>query len=238
MRPITLHEITPLQRPVQHFSDCYLISSIGALARSQDGMKILSKNIAHCKDGYRIRFQNVHDKRFEYRVSAKEIQELVPLDKYYNEAIIKHKQNPILKAIEVAMNKLLEEHPDKKPFVSRLISCKEKFEYNKPSNFLEMFTGKKPIILNESSLRMDLLMNKDEAVDLFERIDAADDFSFVAGTGINAKEGLADFHCLIVEGVNTENQYVDFFECRKRETIRLSFDKAMNAFKFLTGYLR
>lgn len=238
MRPITRHEIIPLQRPVQHFSDCYLVASIGALARSKDGQKILSQNIAHRGDGFRIRFQEVNNCIEDYFVTQEDIQQLVPLDKYYNEAILKYKQNPIIKAIEVAMDRLLKEHPDKKPFISRLKSCHERFEYNKPSNFLEIFTGKKPIILNESGLQMDLSHKQDEAIELLEKIDRANDFSFVAGTGLKYNKRFAKVHCYTVEGVNSENRYLQVYEARNRESIELPFDKAIRIFKFLTGYLR
>lgn len=238
MRPITLNEITPLQRPIQHFSDCYLVSSIGALARSKDGQRVLSQNIAHHGDGFRVRFQNVDGKRENYIVTQEDLQKLIPLDKYYNEAIIKFQQNPIMKAIEVAMDKLLHKHPDKKPFVSRLVRCQERFEYNKPSNFMEIFTGEKPITLNEGGLRMDLTRNKDEAIELLEKIDNADDFSFVAGTGLFGKKGFASVHCFTVESVNSENRYLQVYESRERESIELPFDKAIKIFKFLTGYLR
>lgn len=238
MRPITRHEIIPLQRPIQHFSDCYLVSTIGALARSKDGQKILSQNIAHRGNGFRIRFQNVDNHRLEYLVTQEDIQRLIPLDKYYNEAIIKYPQNPILKAIEVAMDKLLKEHPDKKPFVSKLTRCQERFEYNKPSNFMELFTGKKPIILNEGGLRMNLTHDKDKAIELLEKIDKADDFSFVAGTGLWEKDEFASVHCLTIEGVNTENRYMQVYESRYRESFEVPFDRAIRIFKFLTGYLR
>lgn len=237
MRPITLHEIVPLQKPVQHFSDCYLVSSIGALSRSKHGQQILSKNIAHQGDGFRVRFQNVDGKREDYIVSQQNMNRLIPLDKYYNEAIIKYEQLPIMKAIKVAMNRLLEEHPHKKPFVSRLKSCHERFEYNKPSNFMEIFTGETPIILNESGYRMSLRKDKDKAVELFEKIDASNDFSFVAGTGIWDRRDFASWHCFILEGVNRENSYIQVYEARDRESIKLSIDKALKIFKFLTGYL-
>lgn len=238
MRPITRHEIIPLQRPIQHFSDCYLISSISALARSKDGQKILSQNIAHRGDGYRVRFQKVDEYIEDYFISQADIQNLVPLDKYYNDAIIRYPQNPIIKAIEIAMSSLLKEHPEKKPLVSRLASCHEKFEYNKPSNFLELFTGQKPIILNEGGLRMTLTHDKDKAIELLERIDKADDFAFIAGTGLKKHRDFTKVHCYAVEGVNTENQYLQVYESRKRESIEVPFEKAIKIFKFLTGYLR
>lgn len=235
MKPLTVNEIIQLQRPIQHFSDCYLVTSIGALARSQNGQKILSQNIAHEQNGFRITFQNIHDCVEDYFVSQGEILRLTPLDKYYEEAIVTYPQNPIIKAIEVAMNKLLKLHPDKKPFISRLMKCQEKFEYNKPSNFLKMFTGKKPIILNESSLKMSL--PKDEAIELLERIDKADDFSFIAGTGISRNDDFPSLHCYTVEGVNSENQYLQVYESRNCKSIELPFEKALKIFKYLTGYL-
>lgn len=236
MRPLTLHEIIPLKKPVQHFSDCYLVSSIGALARSEGGRKILSSNIAHCKDGFRVRFQDVNGKRKDYFATAQEINDLVSLDKYYNETVEKYKQNPIIKAIELGMDKLLKEHPDKKPFVSRLKTCQEKFEYNKPSNFMEMFTGRKPIVLNEDGLKMTLKKDKDKAVELFDKMDKSNDYSFVVGTGIPARGGLTSVHCYTVSGVNSDKQYIELFDCRKQYCEWLSYDKAIRALKFVTGY--
>lgn len=274
MKPLTPSEIISLQRPMQHFSDCYMTSSIGALARSSSGKKILNENIVHTSHGFRIRFQNVNSRQEDYIISKKEIKKHNPVDiyektvadhfqnlsnekaeflnnakltdlprlygEYYSELLEKFKPNRIINALEIAMDNLLKKHPDKKPLISRLIDLgfDERFEYNYPSNFLEMFTGKKPIILNEQTLlRMNLRKNKDEAIELFEKIDNADDFSMVAGTGLFARCGLTSVHCYTVEGVNSENQYLQMFDCRQQKSIKLSFDNAINALKFLTGYL-
>lgn len=275
MKPLTHSELISLQRPMQHFSDCYMTSSIGALARSSVGKKILNENIVHTNHGFRIRFQNVHSKQEDYIICKKDIKKHNPIDyyeatvaeylenpdsekaeffdkakpselpklygEYYSELLEKFKPNRIINALEIAMDRLLKKHPDKKPRISRLINFgdDERFEYNYPSNFLEMFTGKKPIILNERTLlRMNLRKNKDEAVELFEKIDKSDDFSMVAGTGLFGKEGLTGLHCYTVEGVNSENQYLQIFDCREQKSIKLPFDKAIKAIKFLTGYLQ
>lgn len=235
MTPITSSELHSLKKPVQNFADCYLVSSIGALARSNDGQKILSENIKHTSDGFKVRFQNVNSKPRDYFISQEDIQNHpIPYNEYGYEP------NTIVSAVEIAMNWLLERNPDKKPFISRLASFPfdERFEYNYPSNFMEMFTGKQPIKLNERSLRMSLKRDKDQAVELLENIDKADDFSFVAGTGLFGKKGLTPTHCYTVEGVNTENKYVQIFDCREQETKELSFDDAIKSIKFLTGYLR
>lgn len=235
MIPITPSELNSLKKPVQNFADCYLVSSIGALARSNDGQKILSENIKHSGDGFRVRFQNVDSDPRDYFISEKDILEHpIPFNPYY------FKPNDIVSAIEIGMDRLLKKHPDKKPFISKLASFPfdERFEYNYPSNFMEMFTGKKPIALNERSLQMTLKKDKDQAVELLENIDKADDFSFVAGTGLFGKKGLTPTHCYTVEGVNSENQYLQIFDCREQESKKLSFDDAMKSIKFLTGYLR
>lgn len=239
MRPVTLHEIIPLQRPIQHFADCYMIASISALARSKDGQKVLSRNVAHRGDEFRIKFQKINDCAENYFVTPKEMQKLAQ-HTFFNskKADRKFKQNPIILAIESAMNKLLTAHPEKKPLISRLMVCDEKFEYNKPSNFLEIFTGKKPIILNENGIRMNLTKDRDKAMELFEKIDDANDFAFVAGTGLVSRKGLAKIHCYAVEGVNTENQYIQVYNARNQASIQMSFEEAIRAFKFLTGFLR
>lgn len=237
MKPITFSEIKPLQTPIQHFSDCYMIASIGALARSENGRKILSRNIAHRKDGFRMRFQNIYDKREDFFVTKKEMDNLVSLDEYYNEVVQKYEQNPIIKALEVAMNKLIRKYPEKKPFVSRLANCQEKFEYNKPSNFLEMFTGKTPFVLNEDGIRMTLKKKVPETLDLFDRLKSEDNYSFVAGTGARDKNGLVSFHCYAVEGVNSDNS-IKIYESRKKESITLNFRQAIDSLKFFVGYFK
>ena len=172
MKPITSDEIKNLRYAVQYFQDCYLVSSVSSLTKTSNGRRILTENIAHTDDGYRIRFQNVKGKCQDYFVSQKEIDLLTYLDKYGNTIIIPEDKphNQIIKAIETAMNKLLRRYPDKKSFLCRIPNCNEKFEFNKPSVFLEMFTGKKPIKLNEDGLSLNLKSKKTECIDLFEKI--------------------------------------------------------------------
>lgn len=236
MRPISLNDVKILRTPVQHFSDCYLVSSIGALARSNDGAKLLRQNIARHYDGFYVTFRNVNGIEEKYHASAKELEKHISYDKYYNYVVHEFEQHPIVKAVEIAMGKLLKNHPAKKPLLCRFPRCQEKFEYNKPSNFMEMFTGKKPFTFNEAGIQMTLKKKKDEAVELFEKIGSSDDFSIVTGTGLGSREGLTNVHCYTIEGVNIENRYIQIFDCRKQKSIILPFDKAIRGLKFLTGY--
>lgn len=60
MKPIGIEDILSLNRSQQVFHDCYLVSSINALSRSENGRKILQNNIAREGNNFRIRFQNVN----------------------------------------------------------------------------------------------------------------------------------------------------------------------------------
>ena len=165
MKPIGLEEIHTLKHSIQYFQDCYLVSAVGALTKSPNGRKILSENIAHTADGFRIKFRNINGQNKDYFITQKESDDLIYMDKYFNPIPIdpKFPHNPIIKALEAAMNKLLKDYPSKKPWICRLAKCHERFEFNKPSGFFEMFTGKKPINLNENGISLNLKSKENSA---------------------------------------------------------------------------
>ena len=236
MKPIGTDEIKNLKYAIQYFQDCYLVSSIGALSHSTNGRKILSENIAHTSDGLRIRFNNINGKTEDYFVSRQEMDNLIYMDRYYNPIEIKVPHNPIIKGIEVAMNKLLKKHPLKKPWMCRLPDCNEKFEFNKPSNFLEMFTGKKPIIINENNLNLSLKSKKEEIKEFFKRIDKQFPNSFVAGSLFGFHKGITNNHCYTIVNSDYKNQIINIFDHRFLEITDLSYDEAVRKLKFIVGY--
>lgn len=237
MKTIGLTEIEKLKSAKQYFQDCYLVSSVGALANSTNGRRILAENIAHTSDGYCVKFKNINGKGEDFFVTQKEIDELVYMDKYLNLLPIDKKfpQNPIIKAIEVAMNKLLEKYPAKKPWLCRFPSCNEKFEFNKPSNFLEMFTGQKPLKINETGFRLSLMSKKEECKTLFANITQNLDSTFIAGTLLPFDKRLSDVHCYNIKEVNSDNS-ISLFDHRLQQTIKLSFEEAMKKLKYIVGY--
>lgn len=235
MKLLSLNEINNLKFAKQHFQDCYLVSSIGALSKSMYGRRTLFENIVHTDKGYRIRFNNIDGRKEDFFATHEEMDKLIYMDKYMNPIPIAVPHNPVIKALEVAMNKLLEKHPSKKPFICRFPSCNEKFEFNKPSNFLEMFTGKKPIKLNEGGIRLNLKSKKENAEKIFEEIKRNPNCSFVAGTSIGLNKGLSDNHCYTVDRVN-KNNTIELFDHRFLETITLTYEQAINKLKFLVGY--
>lgn len=238
MKPITSDEIKNLRYAVQYFQDCYLVSSVSSLTKTSNGRRILTENIAHTDDGYRIRFQNVKGKCQDYFVSQKEIDLLTYLDKYGNTIIIPEDKphNQIIKAIETAMNKLLRRYPDKKSFLCRIPNCNEKFEFNKPSVFLEMFTGKKPIKLNEDGLSLNLKSKKTECIDLFEKISKEPENSFVAGTSFNFNRKFSDYHCYSVQNIDREKETIELFDHRLLDSIVLTYNEAIKYIKYFAGY--
>ena len=239
MKPLTHNEIMDLRYAKQYFQDCYLVSSIGALANSKKGSKILENNIAHTSEGFRVKFNNINNKSEDFFISQKELDNLTLMDKYGNPIEINKyfPHNPILKAIEIAMNKIISKHPFKKPLLSRIPNCNEKFEFNKPSNFLEMFTGEKPINLNEDSFKLNLKSKKEDAIKLLDQMSDNPNNSFVVGTSINFREkDLNDFHCFDVKNVNKSNETIDIFDHRFQQTIRLTYDEAIKQLKYIVGY--
>lgn len=236
MKPIGLNEIQNLRHAVQYFQDCYLVSAIGTLTQTSNGRKILSENIAKTADGYRIRFNNVKGSNKDFFVTEKEMNNLVYMDKFLNPIPLKpgYPHNPIIKAIEVAMNKLLTKYPSQKPFICRIPKCNEKFEFNKPSNFLEMFTGKKAIKLNENGLKLNLKSQKDASIELLEKIKANPENSFVAGTAFCFHKKLIDNHCYSINRV--KDNRLEIFDHRSLETITLTYEEAIKKLKFIVGY--
>ncbi len=238
MKPITTTELNNLKKAKQYFQDCYLVSSVSALAQSNKGQKILSENIAHTDSGFKIRFNNINGKSKDFFVTQKEMDDLIYLDRFKNPIPIpaEYPHNHIIKAIEVAMNKLLEKFPSKKPWICRFPNCNEKFEFNKPSNFLEMFTGIRPLELNESKINLNLKSKAKESRELFNKISEDKNSSFVAGTTFGLHKGLTSNHCYSVTKIDKEKEKIELFDHRFLETLTLSYDEAIKKLKFFVGY--
>ncbi len=236
MRPINLNEIKSLHRVKQHFHDCYLVTSINALSNSKNGRKILQNNILKDGNNFNIRFNNVSGTTQDFFISEKELNDLTLCDYFLNPIVLETPENPILKAIEIAMNKLLKKYPDKKSFANRLYKTNEEFEYNNPSRFMEMFTGISPLNINENGLRMSLKSKVNETKDLLGKIGEQQQSSFIAGTGHHFIKGLTNWHCYTLEKVNNKDNTIQIFDNRSQETITLSFNDFIKKLKYITGY--
>ena len=134
--PINDKEISALQNARQIFCDCYLTSSLNAFCRTQNGRKLLQQNIQKSvsgSGGFKIHFPDVKSKPEDVFVSEKEIRNLQLTDLLLNPVEHEYEENPIQKAVEISMNKLLDKHPSLKSFICMYATCVEDFEYNFPS---------------------------------------------------------------------------------------------------------
>ena len=239
-RPLNNTEIKELGRALQIFSDCYLVSSVRALAKTADGQNILKNNIKisddSCKSRFKINF--FYPEKKDIFVTQGDINLLEFTDKYKNPVKLDREESPILKALEIAMDKLIKEHPSAKPFICRIAGCNEKFEYNIASHFMKILTGKVPYSLNEKSLSMSLRRHKKETYDLFERLGEEKDFNFTTGTGLTFKRGFRKFHYYIVDNVDLKKRIVELLEPRTNEIISLSFENAIKSLKSFTGFFK
>lgn len=240
--PITEKEIQGLNRAKQIFSDCYLVSTLNSLTRTDSGKKILQKNIQkslsqNSKEPlFKIHFPNVYNKPRDVFVYSNEIDDLYLVDKYYN--IVRHgkEENSILKAVEIAMNKLIDEHPLIKSLISRIPDSVEKFEYNSPSKFMRMFTGKEPISINEHSISNTLKSKTDEVSAILNRIKKSNNNeNFVAGTGVNPSfPNLESWHCYVISKV--KDNHITLYNQKEGLHIDMSVTTFLKQFKYITGY--
>lgn len=233
MKPITFNEISTLKNAKQNFCDCYLVSAISALAQTKNGKNILKENILRNGKNYCIKFNNVNGNSERYLVKNSEQDMLILTDRFLEPVPLKVPDNPIIKAIEIAMSKLLTIHPDKKPFICRIPKCQENFEYNKVSNFFKMFTGIHPITINESGFRMSLKKNRKIVINLLKRMEEEKDFSFVIGSGYR---GLFNDlpHCYTVKSVYDGK--INLYDNRKQIYATYKIDDAIKRFKYICGY--
>ena len=169
MYPISSLHTTPMQNSLQKFHDCYLVSSLGALSRSEKGRRILENNISQGRNNYNIKFNNVNGEQEDYLIPKNTIKKFMheKIDGYVERLLV----SPVTTAVELAMNNLIAKHPSKKPFIYRMMENQQDFEYNKPSRFLKMFTGKKPVTLNEGGIRMSLFGKIEKAFSLLKKIE-------------------------------------------------------------------
>ncbi len=238
--PVKINELKRIQNVKQQYSDCYLLSSLHALTKNGKGQVILSKNIHKNENNeFRIIFNNVNKKSENYYIYPQDIGSIATLD-FYSRPINTQdsKENIIIKSVESAMSKLVKKHPAKKPIYCRLANCSHDFEFNSPSNFLYLFTGIKPITLNEKSLNMNLSWHKKTALKLLKKIGKNENNSFIAGTGEgkNIRNLLREWHCYVIDSVDNKNKTVNLIDKRTNKNITLNFDTFINKIKFIVGY--
>ena len=237
MKPISISQVESLVNAKQNFCDCYLVSSLSAIANNKKGKEILRKNILTDGDAFCVKFNDVYGKEEQYLVKQKECNDLILTDKYLEVVPLTKPHNPIVKAVEVAMTKLLKQHFFKKNILSRAIKCNEIFEYNKPSDFMKMLTGIKPVTLNESTLSNTMKNKKESTFQLLDRISEEKEKTFIAGTGFKfIPTRITSWHCYNIKEIDAKNRIVMLYDNKQQTNIRTTYDDIANKFKFICGY--
>ncbi len=233
-------DIKTLQKSKQIFADCYLTSTLHSLCGNLTGNKVLKNNITHnsSKTEYKIHFPGLKSEEKDVFVTKKEIDNLYLTDKYANKIEHNFTENPIQKAVEIAMNKLIKKYPNLKSLICRYAESVEDFEYNFPSRFMELFIGEKPIQLNEKTFRMSLSSYKKETLELLNKIENTNgEFNFVAGTGFKFKSKFDDWHCYTLENVDLGKDQITIYNTRECENITMDTKTFIKNFKYMTGFL-
>ena len=230
---ITNGEIEGLKYSRQHLSDCYLINSLEALSRTENGVKVLKNQITH--DNNNPNLINC------YLYSPKGVKEKysIPVDNVVKkyEKLYNIQNDPIVRSVDVSVDNYESKYKSK-PLICRLtrIFKNYDFENNLPSHFLKIFTGKEPTInIAESSINLDLRSHKNEVLDLFKRMDTDKNHSILIATGIKKLDNRR-WHVYILEDVDYKNGIVSLKEKRSNETRIMDIDSVLKSFKYIVGY--
>lgn len=186
-------------------SDCYLVSSLKALAKSGFGKKMLKESIKTNADGdtFEIQFKKYDDKN-SYQI---------PKTETYTNVSGRSRFNPI-GAVEHASNTLYQDKFSSKPAYVRAFTSVATdgmpLEYNIASYFMKNLTGKEPIALGDESL-LSLSSKKEEATALLDKIGdlPMNRHSFVAGSKLmGTKDNIGSMHYYVIKKVDKDKKEV------------------------------
>lgn len=246
-------------------SDCYLVSTLKALAKSGFGKQMLKQSIKTSPDGdtFEVRF-NKYDRDNVYSISNG--------DKY-EVATGRSRFNPT-GSVETATSDVIQDQKDAKPLYLRLFGYSNPLEGNLASVYMETLTGKKPISIGDDGI-LPLSSKKSETIQLLDKIGSMpmNHHSFVAGSKMmNCHDGIGKMHYYVIKKVDSDKKevhlvnprYVDLSDNESLEelkndlknervsdkeikevqddiekmpkVIKLDYDKFMDNFRSIVGY--
>ncbi len=230
---ITDSELDDIRNSRQYFSDCYLMSSIETLSKTENGRKILKKQIQHDDENPNIL------NCYLYSPLGSKIRFAIPTDtavKGY-ESVYKYQPNEIIRSMDISVNEY--EHRYKsKPLICRIRDDFKDydFEYNLPSNFMKMLTGKEPTVnIAETDFNINLTSRKDEVMELFKRMQTDKNHNLIIATGAKDLNGHR-WHVYVLEDVDLGSNTITVKEKRGNVPQTLDIDKALDKFKYIVGY--
>ena len=226
-------EIDDLKNTKQHFSDCYLMTSLESLSHTKNGRKILKDKIHHDdKNPFLINC-------YLYDPNGKQIKYTIPTNAVVNgyNKLYKLQKNDIIRSMDISVSEY-EKKYKAKPLICRFTDNFKSYEFenNLPSHFLKIFTGKEPTInIAEQDINIDLSNYREEVMNLFEKMSKNKNYNLLIGTGVKMLNGRS-WHVYILENVDLENNTVTVKEKRSNKPQTMSIESALNTFKYIVGY--
>lgn len=209
-----------LKTPQLNRSDCYLVSTLKALAKSGFGKQMLKNSIKTSPDGdtFEVRF-NKYDTDNAYKVQN---------DDKYEVATGRSRFNTT-GSVETATMDVIQDRRDAKPLYLRLFGYSNPLEGNLASVYMETLTGKKPISIGDNGV-LPLSSKREETTELLDKIGdlPINRHSFVAGSKmLNCHDGIGKMHYYVIKKVDKDKKEVHLVNPRY---VDLSDEKALEEF--------
>ncbi len=251
-RSLTDDEFERSLKDYQVIANCFEDATRYALIKSDKGRELLRKR-------FKIQKNASIDPAYKIQVNVdenkKEIYKATPLDYYggyfklYREysdspeglASFDYSNSKLGLGVNIAISKFISKHPLMKPILTRLYMfpaiVNRNCEYNKPSNAFKWFTGINPISIGEDSFNLNLKKNKEEVLDILNKIgnSKSKDYSFVAVTGLKKIKEISPWHTVPINSVNLSDKTIEIINKRTNKITKISFDEFMNNFKAIVG---
>ncbi len=229
---ITDKDIDGFEASKQHFSDCYLMSTLETLSHTPNGREVLKEHIQY--DDNNPKLINC----YLYAPNKMKEKYTIPTNAVVKgyEKLYRMQDNEIVRSMDVSVAQYEKKHKAK-PWICRFTDNFKDyaFENNLPSHFMKILTGVEPRVIAEQDYNIDLSGYKDEVMQLFERMEKEKKHSFVIGTGVKMLDGKT-WHVYILEDVDLKNGTVTVKEKRSNKPRTMSIESALNTFKFIVGY--
>jgi len=226
-------EIDSFKNAEQHFSDCYIMSTLESLSHTENGRKVIKKQIEH--DDKNPNLINC----YLYTPTGTKEKYQIPTNtaiKGY-EKLYKTQDNSIIRSVDITVGEY-EKRYKAKPWICRFTDDFKTytFENNLPSHFMTILTGKKPTVnIAETDFNIDLTTRKDEVMELFKRMQDNKDHSLVIGTGLKMLDGRT-WHVYVLQDVDLDKNTITVKNKRGNITKTMNINTALNTFKFIVGY--
>ena len=226
-------EIDSFKQAEQHFSDCYIMSTLESLSKIENGKKVLKKQIEHNDNAPNLincYLYTPNGNREKYQIPTN-----YALKGY--EKLYQAQDNELIRSVDITVGEY-EKKYKAKPWICRFTDDFKTypFENSLPSHFMKIFTGKEPTVnIAETDFNIDLSSRKDEVMELFKRMQKDKDYALVIGTGLKMLDGRT-WHVYVLENVDLEKHTITVKNKRGNQSKTMNIDTALNTFKFIVGY--